>query len=71
LTAPLRLPFLLATGNADKAREILEIFTTLLDAPLAAVALEPVGFLVAAPAEVADVLAALPVLPADIDVEET
>ncbi len=63
--------FVLATGNPDKAREILEIFTSILDAPLAAVALEPVGFLVAAPEQVAGTLASMPPLPADIDVEET
>jgi len=44
------LPLVLATGNADKAREITEIFVTRLDEPLAARALtasgETYGFLV-------------------------
>ena len=46
----LPLPLVLATGNADKAREITEIFVTRLDEPLAARALtvggETYGFLV-------------------------
>jgi len=68
---PLPLPFVLATGNPDKAREILEIFTSRVDAPLAAYALEPTGYLVAAPDEIAAAVDALGDLPADIDVEET
>ena len=34
--AALPLPFVLATGNPDKAREISEIFVALIDEPLAA-----------------------------------
>ena len=50
MTSTLPLPLVLATGNADKAREISEIFVTRLDEPLAARALtaggETYGFLV-------------------------
>lgn len=69
MTVP--VPFVLASGNADKAAEIVEIFVAVLDAPLAAVALEPTGFLVAAPAQIATAAASVPALPAGLDVEET
>lgn len=68
---PPLLPFVLATGNPDKAREIVEIFATRFVVPLAAYALEPTGFLVAAPDEIAGAVADLGPLPAHIDVEET
>lgn len=64
-------PFVLATGNADKVNEILEIVTDAIDAPLAALALEPVGFLVARFDAIGDAAAQLGPLPSDVDVEET
>ena len=47
-------PFVLATGNGDKAREILDIFSTRFDIALRAAALDdragtPIGFAVATP----------------------
>lgn len=65
------LPFVLASGNADKAREIVEIFVQASGHALGALALEPTGFLVAPPDRLASALATLRPLPADLDVEET
>jgi XTP/dITP diphosphohydrolase len=65
------LPFVLATQNADKAREIVEIFVTLSDAPLIAYSIDGIAFLVDTPEHIAASVAALPVLTEAPDVEET
>jgi len=65
------LPFVLATQNADKAREIVEIFVTLADAPLIAYSVDDIAFLVDDPARIAASVAALPKLASAPDVEET
>ncbi len=67
----LPLPFILATQNADKAREIVEIFVTLADAPLIAYSIDGIAFLVDTPERIASSVAALPVLDEAPDVEET
>jgi XTP/dITP diphosphohydrolase len=67
----LPLPFVLATHNADKAREIVEIFVAQSDMPLVAYAIEDVAFLVDAPDRIAASVAALPPLTDPPDVEET
>jgi XTP/dITP diphosphohydrolase len=67
----LPLPFVLATQNADKAREIVEIFVTLTDAPLIAYSIDGIAFLVDTPEGIASSVAALPVLSEAPDVEET
>ena len=52
----LPLPFVLSTGNPDKAREINEIFVALIDEPLAAWALtvgpDTFGFVLDRPVQV-------------------
>jgi XTP/dITP diphosphohydrolase len=65
------LPFVLSTHNADKAREIVEIFVAHADIPLVAYAIEGVAFLVDAPDRIAASVAALPALAEPPDVEET
>lgn len=72
-TASLELPFVLASGNPDKAREIAEILAVAFDVPLASWAVsvdggggEAVAFLVSAPGPVD-----LPRLAGPPDVEET
>ncbi|HEV7526209.1 MAG TPA: RdgB/HAM1 family non-canonical purine NTP pyrophosphatase [Acidimicrobiia bacterium] len=65
------LPFVLATQNVDKAREIVEIFVTLSDIPLIAYSIDGVAFLVDTPERIAASVAALPVLAEPPDVEET
>ena len=65
------LPFVLATQNADKAREIVEIFVTLTDLPLVAYSIDGIAFLVDSPDRIAASVAALPVVAAAPDVEET
>jgi XTP/dITP diphosphohydrolase len=65
------LPFVLATQNADKAREIVEIFVTLTDLPLIAYSIDGIAFLVDGPERIAASVAALPVLATAPDVEET
>jgi XTP/dITP diphosphohydrolase len=65
------LPFVLATQNADKAREIVEIFVTLSDAPLIAYSIDGIAFLVDGPERIAASVAALPNLAVPPDVEET
>jgi XTP/dITP diphosphohydrolase len=65
------LPFVLATQNADKAREIVEIFVTLADTPLIAYSIDGIAFLVDGPDRIAASVAALPKLAAAPDVEET
>ena len=71
----LPLPFVLATGNADKAREINEIFVTEVDEPLAAYALavgpDTFGYLLDRPEALAASLARVPALQVAPDVEET
>ena len=65
------LPFVLATQNADKAREIIEIFVTLGDSPLIAYSIDGIAFLVDTPERIAASVAALPTLAVAPDVEET
>jgi XTP/dITP diphosphohydrolase len=67
----LPLPLALATQNADKAREIIEVFVTVTKSPLGAYCVETAGYLVDAPDHLAVAVAALPVLTAPPDVEET
>lgn len=69
-------PFLLATGNPDKVREIVEIFGSRFDCALGAAALdghdgETVGFLVAAPDDLDASLARISAPTRAPDVEET
>jgi XTP/dITP diphosphohydrolase len=61
----------LATQNADKAREIVEIFVAHGDMPLVAYAIEGIAFLVDSPERIAESAAALPALTEPPDVEET
>jgi XTP/dITP diphosphohydrolase len=65
------LPFVLATQNADKAREIVEIFVTLTGMPLVAYSVDGIAFLVDSPESIAASVAALPALADAPDVEET
>jgi len=65
------LPFVLATQNADKAREIVEIFVTLSGRPLVAYSIDGIAFLVDTPDGIAASVAALPRLASAPDVEET
>jgi XTP/dITP diphosphohydrolase len=65
------LPFVLATQNADKAREIVEIFVTLTESPLIAYSIAGIAFLVDGPDRIAASVAALPTLPVAPDVAET
>ena len=65
------LPFVLATQNADKAREIVEIFVALADSPLIAYSIDGIAFLVDGPDRIAASVAALPTLAEPPDVEET
>ncbi len=67
----LPLPFVLATQNSDKAREIVEIFVTLSDSPLVAYSLDGIAFVVDTPERIASSVAALPVLREAPDVAET
>ena len=67
----LPLPFVLATHNADKAREIVEIFVAQSNEPLIAYSIDGVAFLVDGPDRIATSVAALPVLAEPPDVEET
>ncbi|HEY1738277.1 MAG TPA: RdgB/HAM1 family non-canonical purine NTP pyrophosphatase [Acidimicrobiia bacterium] len=73
--ARLPFPFVLATGNSDKAREILEIFTEAVGELLAASAIDyagrTCGYLVAPGATVATAVAALRPLDGQPDIEET
>jgi XTP/dITP diphosphohydrolase len=65
------LPFVLATQNAGKAREIVEIFVALTGRPLIAYSIDGIAFLVDGPERIAASVAALPVLAERPDVEET
>jgi XTP/dITP diphosphohydrolase len=71
----LPLPFVLATGNPDKAREISEIFVALIDEPLAAYAIEvgsvTFGYALDRPADLAGAVARVRNLHEAPDVEET
>ena len=67
----LPLPLVLATQNADKACEIVEIFVALTGAPLIAYSIDGIAFLVDTPEDIASAVAALPVLSEAPDVEET
>ncbi len=67
----LPLPFVLATQNADKAREIVEIFVALTDSPLIAYSVDGLAFVVDTPERIAASVAALPALTEVPDVEET
>lgn len=68
-------PFVLATGNADKAREVAEILVALSGRPVGAHAVDvggvTIGFVIAAPEQLASVLAGLPELTEVPDVAET
>jgi XTP/dITP diphosphohydrolase len=65
------LPFVLATQNPDKAREIVEIFVTLTGQPLVGYSIDGIAFLVDSPERIAASVAALPTLVVAPDVEET
>jgi XTP/dITP diphosphohydrolase len=67
----LPLPFVLATHNADKAREIIEIFVAQSNVPLVVYAIDDLAFLVDGPDRIAASVAALPSLTEPPDVEET
>ena len=73
--AGLPLPLVLATGNADKVREINEIFVTVTDEPLAAWALtvgsETFGYVLERPTDLAGCIERLGELAVAPDVEET
>ncbi len=68
-------PFVLATGNADKAHEVTEIFAARLGIELVTAAVEAagqtVGFVIGRPGEVAAVVSALRPLAEPPDVEES
>ncbi len=69
-------PLVVATGNPDKVREVVEILAETFDHPLCAAALNAadgatVGFVVASPDEIAGVVASLPALSVAPDVVET
>ncbi len=66
----LPFPFVLATKNPDKAREITEIFAVRANVPLVAHSLD-VAFLLDVPEHIGRALHRLPALAADPDVEET
>jgi XTP/dITP diphosphohydrolase len=71
----LPLPFVLSTGNPDKAREISEIFVGLTGEPLAAWAItlgaDTFGYAFDHPEHIVATAGALPVLVTAPDVEET
>jgi XTP/dITP diphosphohydrolase len=71
----LPLPLVLATRNADKAREIIEILVDHSGLPIVAYAIDvndaTIGFLLERPDAVAVSASALPALDAEPDVEET
>jgi XTP/dITP diphosphohydrolase len=67
----LPLPFVLASHNTDKVREIVEIFVAQSDMPLVAYAIDEVAFLVDSPEQIAASVAALRDLSEPPDVEET
>jgi XTP/dITP diphosphohydrolase len=71
----MKFPFVLATANPDKAREICEVLTDAWDHPIAAWSLEVdsqcVGFLLDTPDGIADAVASVEPPPVAPDVEET
>src|SRR4051812_38147500 len=67
----LPLPLALATQNADKAREIVEVFVGVTGTPLGAYCVDTAGYLLDAPDHLAGAIAALPILATPPDVEET
>ena len=67
----LPLPLVLATQNADKAREIVEIFVAQADRPIAALEVQGVAYLIDTTERIAASAAALPQLSEAPDVEET
>jgi len=67
----LPFPLVLATQNADKTREIVEIFVECTGEPVVAYAIEGIAFLVDDPATIAESVAKLPELDEEPDVEET
>jgi XTP/dITP diphosphohydrolase len=67
----LPLPLVLATQNADKAREIVEIFVALSDVPLVAYSIDGIAFLVDVPDRIVASVTALPTLTEVPDVAET
>src|SRR5204862_3413400 len=71
----LGLPLVLATGNADKARELCELLSDALDAALVTIAVtvgdRPVGFVVQRPEQFAETVEQLVQLDEAPDVEET
>ena len=67
----LPLPFVVATQNPDKAREIIEIFVHHAHTPLAAFALDDVAFLLDVPDRIATTAATMPAPTTPPDVEET
>ena len=67
----MKLPVVVATQNADKAREITEIFVTRRNEPLVAYSLDGVAFVLDRPDHIGAAVAALPTLIEPPDVEET
>ena len=67
----MRLPFVLATQNPDKAREIIEVFALYAGAPLGAYSIDGIAYLVDAPEGLAASSLLLPALTEAPDVEET
>ncbi len=67
----LAFPFVLATQNPGKAREIVEIFVALSGVALIAYSIDGIAFLVDTPERIAAAVAALPALTEAPDVEET
>ena len=65
------LPFVIATQNVDKAREIVEIFVALTDLPLIAYSVDGIAFLVDTPERISASVATLPRLEQAPDVAET
>ncbi|MGQ0824447.1 MAG: non-canonical purine NTP pyrophosphatase [Actinomycetota bacterium] len=66
----LPLPLVIATGNADKAREIVEVLVEEVDRPLVALATE-CGFVLDTPDRIATTSAGMCVPGQPLDVEET
>ena len=67
----LPLPFVLATQNPDKAREIVEVLVDHVGEPLAAYSIEGVAFLLDTPAHVGASVRTLPALTEPPDVAES
>jgi XTP/dITP diphosphohydrolase len=67
----LPLPLIIATQNADKATEIVEIFAAFSGEPLAAYAIEEAGYVLDTPERIAATVEVLPVLAEAPAVAET